>query len=108
MNLDRTKILGDGKEEKGGRGAAGGRQSEVEVRSSNVCLTICTQHMQHGTPSDGFFHSDRFFNLSWVYVSDKLTAGLAAGLTANFQIHWSRNISQASEFNSMKLGTRLH
>jgi hypothetical protein len=27
-----------------------------------------------------------FFNLSWVYVSDKLTAGLAAGLTANFQI----------------------
>jgi hypothetical protein len=60
------------------------------------------------TLSDGFVTQICFLNISWVYVSDKLTAGLAAGLTANFQIQFSRNISQTNELNSMKLGTRIH
>lgn len=34
------------------KGAVGGRQSEVEVRSSNVCLTICTQHVQQDESVD--------------------------------------------------------
>jgi hypothetical protein len=89
----------------GGRQGAGSLKSKSEVRTfvwrfvRNTCST--------GLPAM-VLHPDRFFNLSWVYVSDKLKAGLAAGLTASFQIQCSRNISQASEFNSMKLGTRHH
>jgi hypothetical protein len=35
-------------------------------------------------------------------------AGLAAGLTANLQIQWPRNISQTNERSSTKLKARIH